>query len=288
MEDRSVEDMAYYCDAEDVVPDVLHFGVASFRQAREPLAEHSHPGAIEIFYVESGMVRYVAENEEHEVHGGQVFIFFPDEVHGTGAFPEERTSFAWLSLRLHGQEGSFLGSSSEAALSLRRSLLTIDRRLFPGGGSQMAAMERAVEAFRSGLDYAPLILHASVVDFASAVLNDFRSCPGVALSREVVEAKLFIDANAGRRLALEEVANSIGMALPTLKRRFRKEVGMPPYEYLLRRKTELAAGLLRSSRMDIGSIAYRLGFSSSQHLSFAFRRWQGTSPSSYRTARGKG
>ena len=279
------QEMIYLEELENREPDLVHLGIARLKQARAPLAPHTHPGALELVYVESGMLCYYVGKEKFMVRGGQVFVSFPDEVHSTGSLPNERSTFGWLAVRLNGHTRSFLGHRSTAALALREQLRQLPHRVFYGSPELMNALERAVLACRSEQKYADLILHGAVIDLLTGLVENARTDCQAAPSASIQAARQLIETRLTERLTLDRLAEAAAMPLPTFKRRFKEQTGMPPYEYLMRRKIGRAAELLRQKHCDITTIAYDLGFSSSQHFSSTFRRWMNLSPREYRRTR---
>jgi AraC-like DNA-binding protein len=83
---------------------------------------------------------------------------------------------------------------------------------------------------------------------------------------------------------VEGIAEAVGLSPSWFKARFRREVGMPPAEYFLRRKVERALQLLANPSLTITRIAHRLGFSSSQHFAAVIRRYTGKTPKQCRLA----
>ncbi len=67
-----------------------------------------------------------------------------------------------------------------------------------------------------------------------------------------------------------------------LARTFRREVGMPIHQYLLRLRLSLALERLSDSEPNLSALAHGLGFSSHSHFTIAFRRVFGMSPSTFR------
>ncbi|MDQ3579537.1 MAG: AraC family transcriptional regulator [Actinomycetota bacterium] len=77
------------------------------------------------------------------------------------------------------------------------------------------------------------------------------------------------------------LATKAGMSRAALARRFTALVGEPPMNYLTSLRLALAADLLREPEATIGSVARKVGYSSSFALSTAFKRVRGTSPQDY-------
>lgn len=91
-----------------------------------------------------------------------------------------------------------------------------------------------------------------------------------------------LDHEPQRPWTVAALAAEVGVSRATLARRFLRQVGEPPMAYLARRRTDLAAELLRSSDLTVESIAGRVGYGSSFSLSNAFARRRGCSPTAYR------
>lgn len=269
-------------DFDPAETDVQHIGIAHFRHARPPLPSHTHKGAIEFVYVETGTINFCVGKKDFQLNGGQVFVSFPDEVHGTGQLPFERSSYGWVALSLDGPDDRFMGLSFPAALKARERLRSLDRRVFDGSSVLMTMLKRAVDSCLHPHEYSPLVLHSSVMEFITHLLENYDHGKREILSPEVLMAKEYMKNNLTSHFTLDEVANTCGLSLPTFKRRFKKETGAPPYEYLMRLKVLHAAELLKNSTADITDIAYDLGFSSSQHFATAFKKWMSLSPRDYR------
>ena len=186
-------------------------------------------------------------------------------------------------MSLDGPDDRFMGLSLPAALQARERLRNLDRRVFDGSSTLMTMIKRAVESCLHPNEFSPLILHSSVMEFITHLLEDYDHGKQEVLSPEILMAKEYIKNNLTSHFTLDEVANTCGLSLPTLKRRFKKETGVPPYEHIMRQKVLYAAELLKNSTADITDIAYDLGFSSSQHFATAFKKWMYQSPRDYRS-----
>ena len=63
------------------------------------------------------------------------------------------------------------------------------------------------------------------------------------------------------------------------KTRFKREIGVPPAEFWLRKKIEKAVVLLKTR--NVTEVAHALGFSSSQYFATVFKRYTLTNPSQF-------
>ncbi|HEY3664856.1 MAG TPA: AraC family transcriptional regulator, partial [Polyangiaceae bacterium] len=82
--------------------------------------------------------------------------------------------------------------------------------------------------------------------------------------------------------SLDELAKEVGMSRSMLAERFAHFVGVPPIQYLAKWRVQLAASLLRGSKLGLAEIAERVGYGSEAALSRAFKRWVGVAPAPYR------
>jgi len=92
----------------------------------------------------------------------------------------------------------------------------------------------------------------------------------------------YIDANLASEMRLSRLAALLGLTTDNFARRFQATTGQPPYRYVLRRRVERAAALLRATDASISEVALATGFSSQSHFTGAFKRLTGTTPSAYR------
>ena len=84
-----------------------------------------------------------------------------------------------------------------------------------------------------------------------------------------------------RDWTIEQLANEAGLSRSVFFERFRREVGVPPMEYLLSWRMALAKNLLRRREGGIKEIAQRVGYGSASAFSVAFARFVGMPPTRY-------
>jgi AraC-like DNA-binding protein len=101
--------------------------------------------------------------------------------------------------------------------------------------------------------------------------------PGVL--RRVQE---YIDSHLGEDLELEQLALTAGLSLHHFARAFKTSVGVPPHQFVLRRRLSLARDLLTSTDRPIADIAIAAGFSDQSHLARHFRQSFAVSPIAFR------
>lgn len=101
---------------------------------------------------------------------------------------------------------------------------------------------------------------------------------------QVRRAAEFIQDNFQQNLRLADVAAVAHLSEFHFARLFRQVMGVSPHKFLIERRIEHAQGLLRSTKLPVHEVAYRVGFSNQSHFTAHFRRIVGTTPGLYRAA----
>lgn len=105
---------------------------------------------------------------------------------------------------------------------------------------------------------------------------------GGAVAFQVRRVQRHIEAHIEERLTLGSLAEVAGMSKYYFSRLFRESVGLPPYQYILKRRVDLGRRLLHETDLPIARVALRVGFSNQSHFGEAFRRLTGCSPTEFR------
>jgi AraC-like DNA-binding protein len=95
-----------------------------------------------------------------------------------------------------------------------------------------------------------------------------------------------LEANFRFNLSLEEYASLCHRSLSSFKREFQRCFGEPPGRWLLRRRLEHAAALLRTTDARVTDVAFESGFAEISHFSRAFKAAYRLSPLAYRQSAG--
>ena len=81
---------------------------------------------------------------------------------------------------------------------------------------------------------------------------------------------------------MEDLAKIVGISKYYFCRLFKKAIGLPPHQYIVRRRIERAKKLLKYSDLTTVEIALECGFAHQSHLSRHFKRIVGVSPRQFR------
>ncbi len=91
-----------------------------------------------------------------------------------------------------------------------------------------------------------------------------------------------MEANFRYNLSLEEYARLCHRSLSSFKREFRLQFQESPGKWLLQRRLNFSATLLRNSQMSVTEIAFESGFEDVSHFSRVFKARFGAPPLAYR------
>ena len=102
--------------------------------------------------------------------------------------------------------------------------------------------------------------------------------------RHLLRAKDLVDARYADPLDVDDLARAAGLSRAHFSREFKRTFGESPYSYLLTRRLERAAALLRNTDRPVTEICFAVGLSSLGSFTTSFTRTYGASPTAYRAA----
>jgi transcriptional regulator GlxA family with amidase domain len=102
------------------------------------------------------------------------------------------------------------------------------------------------------------------------------------LLRRLLRAKDRMDAASHEAWPVQRLARVSGVSQAHFARSFKQAFGVPPHRYLLTRRIERAAALLRDTDLPITDIAFETGWESLGTFGRTFRDITGESPSAVR------
>lgn len=106
----------------------------------------------------------------------------------------------------------------------------------------------------------------------------------VAAARHLLRAKDLADARYFEGLTVDDLARAAGLSRAHFSEQFRRAFGVSPHAYLLTRRLERAAALLRGTDRSVAEICMAVGLSSVGSFTSSFTRTYGKSPTAYRAS----
>ena len=104
----------------------------------------------------------------------------------------------------------------------------------------------------------------------------------VAPARHLLRARDLADARYFEPLDVDDLARAAGLSRAHFSREFRRAFGESPHAYLLTRRLERAAALLRTTDRSVADICFSVGLQSVGSFTTSFTRAFGATPTAYR------
>jgi AraC-like DNA-binding protein len=101
-------------------------------------------------------------------------------------------------------------------------------------------------------------------------------------ARHLARARDLADARNAEQIGVEDMARAAGLSRGHFSREFKRAFGESPRAYLLTRRLERAAALLRTTDRSVSDVCFSVGLRSLGSFTTSFARTYGLSPAAYR------
>lgn len=260
---------------------LFRIGRVNYCRAQIPLDAHNHQECTEFVFMIRGCQTYQVGPKRYSVSGGEVFTVFPWEVHSTGGMPEEKAVFYYLIVDLKALCEKYTVCMDGDRMEFQKALSSPRKRILKAPKWYVDSCSRIFgllekDTFCQDTKIRNL-LSELLIDLAEGTENTS------AEKNYALEKTLnYIEKHIKEPLEMKGLAEISGHSVSRFQKEFREATGIPPREYILRRKIELCQDELKHSAKTFTEIAYEYGFSSSQYFSTVFRRFCCITPSQYR------
>lgn len=112
--------------------------------------------------------------------------------------------------------------------------------------------------------------------------NSVRKIVNSLFSERTFTFKELVDSHIYTSASVENLSQLTGTSLATFKRKFKEIYNESPGKYVLQKKLDKVAEMIRITDEPISQIGYQLGFESPEHLSRSFKQYFKISPSQFR------
>lgn len=264
------------------LPEIPYLAAQNLPFTTTGLPSHSHKERMEINHILKGERVYAVGGKDYHLRGNDIFCTWPGEMHGSGSYLHGRGVHMWMQVAMPEPGNPFLGFESDRVASLLEALHSLPKRHFKAEPGMKELFSRVLsicgdEPSEFGcIEISALLLQwFLLLARASTEKHEEAVTPDIARVLELM---------SGDRLAtlsIRDLAEAACLSESRFKGKFREQLGVPPGEYMLRRRTEMAADMLARGVMSMTEIALELGFSSMQHFSATFKIFFGQSPASW-------
>lgn len=246
----------------------LRCGVRSYSRAGE---EWGYTPQYALVYLSAGggWVEY-EPGTRCELLPGDAFQRFPDKPHHFGHDSGTMTHFTAVpaeTFSMMQQMGMRTLNSPLLHVGTRHGLAERHRRLI--GMLHEALPEQLMEIL--------VRMQSLIVDFHTTAARSARMYRPVWLE----QACTALSSDLKKRVPLEHVARSLGIAYVTFRLEFKKHIGLSPGEYRINRRLEKAQEMLYEGE-KLAVIAQKLGYHDQYAFSSQFKKYRGVSPSVFR------
>ncbi len=269
------------------IPELIMLGYDECHTAKR-LPAHSHPGAMEIFYIANGSVRWRVTSdsgeEDYDIQGGHVFCTWPGEIHGGIDDVWHPSEQYWLLLDLPERPpAGYLGLNSEEAKAVHNGLWHLPRRRFAAPERIGEYIYDLIETHKQTDRLSTLRARTILLRLLTDIIRySEQPAEPAGYSQIVKTAVAMMEQNIEDPYSVPELAEAVGMSVSHFHRCFKAETGLAPGDYYVRHRVSVAARMIADTDLPLSEVAKRCGFGSSQYLATCFRRVTGRTPSSYR------
>ena len=103
-------------------------------------------------------------------------------------------------------------------------------------------------------------------------------------ARHLLRGKDLADARYSEHIDVDDMAGAAGLSRAHFSREFRRAFGESPRAYLLTRRLERAAALLRNTDRSVADVCFSVGLQSVGSFTTSFKRTYGLTPTEYRAS----
>lgn len=137
---------------------------------------------------------------------------------------------------------------------------------------------------RRGALFAESAIRLLAIEIASSCWTRKPKSPRTApaFDSRIKTALEYIEGHFAEGISLQDLVHTTNLNATQLICLFKRTTGHTPYAYVVHRRVQAAASMLRHSRTAISEIALAVGFYDQQQMSHAFKRYLGCTPKSLR------
>ena len=238
----------------------------------------------EISYFVSGSGRFVVDGSQTDIHPNDLFLTPLESAHSILVDQSEALHYCYLGFQF--DEGCLDGEIAQ----LRAFFMGTHPLSVPGNQDLMMAFYRAVGELSQSSHFSPMLLTGyiqSILILSMRLFLTQTAAPRILLNPSGSSGEITylimraIDEHLSSLESVQDLARRLGYHPCYLSHHFKARTGMTLQEYIAQKKVERAVGLMRFSPLTVTQIAERMGFSTLQSFSKAFKRITGAAPRHY-------
>ncbi|WP_407530653.1 helix-turn-helix domain-containing protein [Methylobacterium oryzisoli] len=140
----------------------------------------------------------------------------------------------------------------------------------------------------SGNPSGSVFMQTVLVAILHHVLHPSKSIGAISDQRKGLSARQLsmvlelIDAQLLERPSLIDLAASLNVSTGYFCRAFRISTGLPPHQFIIKRRVELARAMIEEGTLSLSDVARAAGFKDHSQMSATFKKVTGSKPSQFR------
>ena len=263
---------------------VVRLGHYAYRETKKKLEMHQHNDKLEICFLETGSQYYQVGEDNYFLKGGDILITPPNIIHGTSSYPEEKGSLFWMLINIPKTSFKLLNLTPKESDLIVKRLLNLEKKHFKGSSEMKKILSAIFSSYNKKNDgLNKIIITNLILHFLLKVIYHGEKKQHRDVSIDIEFCCKYIERNIFQSIYISDLAKKINLSESRFKHKFKEEIGIPPNEYILKQKIKKAKELIQKTDISFTNLAYDLGFSTASYFSVVFKKYQGISPSEFKT-----
>ncbi len=250
---------------------IIALGQSMQTQSRPAFGKHTHD-CLEICLITKGSIEHFTANHCLTLNANSIQINHPNTIHGLPGSRLPPCTLTWIQVdtdQLHDHE-------------LRTDLRRLPESLPQGAIELLPHLEAMITECRHPQRDSTRLVTANLLGFLGKLIRIAARRKPTTHPTTLERALRHISKSADGSVSVSALAATLHTHRTHLHQLFIRHLGVSPQTYLNEQRLHRACQLLTQSSHSVTEIAYRLKFSSSQHLATSFKHRYGQSPSSFR------
>ncbi len=271
------KDRTIYTQEQHHVPGVHTLAHCNTKASLPSLTWHYHENSFEFTVSTKGTFSFSTNTSSYRFSGGDVFISFPNEIHGTNDVPISLGELYWFQLDISDPK-NFLFLNEHTAKKIIKKLTTLPHHVVQADAKKIQPLIR--QAFEQAQKAADPELIASYLQlFLHLVLLSAEN-EKIPLTADIGRTLNYILEHITEEHSLEGLAALANLSCSQYKQKFKKQLGISPRRFINQQKIEYAKELLLDG-MPVTELAMLLGFTTSGYFSTVFKKYTLYTPSQW-------
>lgn len=261
--------------------ELVVLGKYNYNKAEHLLENHIHEEMIEICYSDKGTQWFAVQDQRYLVRGGDIFIHYPNELHGSGGHPEEKGSLYWFILKVPSSKKNMTPTGY-----LIKELLRVNRRHFRGDSHIKKMLEEIFKTSKQKSEPGEMIqVKATLLTqvFLLQVLELAKQKTNKTDNERLQKVFDLIGDKLTEDISVKTLSRAVNLSESRFKNWFREMSGFTPLDYVQRKRVEYGVQRIHAEPViNFRDLAFELGFSSQQYFTTVVKKFTGKTPSQIR------